>query len=113
MFVKPYSERTAEVIDKASMELVESAYSKAKQLLTEHSEGHRKVAELLLEREVIFREDVERILGPRPWKDEDETKEEKDKGQEKEEAVEEKGPATEEAGNKSEESSENSNEVRE
>ena len=42
--------------------------ARAKQILTEHAEGHHQLAELLIEREVITSEDVERILGPRPWK---------------------------------------------
>ena len=60
-------------------ELVENAYNRAKELLKTHQDQHRQVAELLLEREVIFSDDLERILGKRPWKDdeEEETKEEK------------------------------------
>ena len=42
--------------------------ARAKQILTENAEGHRKIAELRIEREVITHEDVEAILGPRPWK---------------------------------------------
>ncbi|MDL2283088.1 ATP-dependent zinc metalloprotease FtsH [Odoribacter sp. OttesenSCG-928-G04] len=74
-FTKPYSEKTAELIDAEVKELVESAYVRAKQLLSEHQEQHKQVAELLLEREVIFSDDLERILGKRPWHDEDEEKE--------------------------------------
>lgn len=74
-FTKPYSEKTAELIDSEVKELVETAYVKAKQILSEHREQHRQVAELLIEREVIFCDDLERILGKRPWKDEEEEKE--------------------------------------
>ena len=42
--------------------------ARAKQILTDHAEGHHQLAQLLIEREVITAEDVERILGPRPWK---------------------------------------------
>lgn len=79
-FTKPYSEKTAELIDTEVKELVESAYARAKELLKIHQDQHKQVAELLLEREVIFSDDLERILGKRPWKDEEEeteTQEEK------------------------------------
>lgn len=71
-FTKPYSEKTAELIDSEVKELVENAYAQAKKLLKQHQEQHKQVAELLLEREVIFSDDLERILGKRPWKDEEE-----------------------------------------
>ena len=72
-------EQTAALIDSEVKELVENAYNRAKELLKTHQDQHRQVAELLLEREVIFSDDLERILGKRPWKDdeEEETKEEK------------------------------------
>ena len=47
--------------------MINGQYERAKQLLTEHKEGHNQLAELLISREVIFAEDVERIFGPRPW----------------------------------------------
>lgn len=71
-FTKPYSEKTAELIDEEVKILVENAYCRAKDLLQAHKEQHKQVAELLLEREVIFSDDLERILGKRPWKEEDE-----------------------------------------
>ncbi len=71
-FTKPYSEKTAELIDSEVKELVENAYTQAKELLKQHQEQHKQVAELLLEREVIFSDDLERILGKRPWKDDEE-----------------------------------------
>ncbi|HBO26099.1 MULTISPECIES: ATP-dependent zinc metalloprotease FtsH [Culturomica] len=73
-FTKPYSEKTAELIDAEVKEMVEAAYVRAKQLLSDHLEQHREVAELLIEREVIFSDDLERILGKRPWKDEEDEK---------------------------------------
>lgn len=69
---KPYSERTAELIDEEVKNLVETAYARAKAILEEHREQHAQVAELLLEREVIFSDDLERILGKRPWTEDEE-----------------------------------------
>lgn len=66
-FQKPYSEHTAQLIDQEVQNMIETQYARAKSLLTEHSEGHAKLSQLLVEREVVFAEDVERILGPRPW----------------------------------------------
>ncbi|MBO4381440.1 MAG: ATP-dependent zinc metalloprotease FtsH [Bacteroidales bacterium] len=63
---KPYSEKTAEAIDEQVHDLIESCYAKAKQILSDHKEQLDQLAGLLLEREVIFTEDVERILGKRP-----------------------------------------------
>jgi cell division protease FtsH len=66
-FTKPYSEETARMIDQEVQRIINTQYSRAKQLLTEHSAGHNKLAEVLLEREVIYSEDVEIIFGKRPW----------------------------------------------
>lgn len=66
-FQKPYSEHTAQLIDQEVQNMIETQYARAKSLLTEHSEGHAKLSQLLVEREVVFAEDVERIFGPRPW----------------------------------------------
>jgi cell division protease FtsH len=66
-FTKPYSEKTAELIDEEVKILIDSQYERAKQVLKENSEGHAKLANLLLEREVIFSEDLEEIFGKRPW----------------------------------------------
>lgn len=71
-FTKPYSEKTAELIDAEVKAMVSAAYERTKQILSEHREQHRQVAELLIEREVIFSDDLENILGKRPWKDEEE-----------------------------------------
>ena len=64
-FTKPYANETAEAIDREARALIDKAYAMAEQVLTEHSDGLKQLAELLLEREVIFTEDVERILGKR------------------------------------------------
>ena len=67
---KPYSEKTAEEIDNRIHDLVESCYARAKKILSEHKEQLAELAKLLLDREVIFSEDVERILGKRPFQTE-------------------------------------------
>ena len=66
-FQRPYSDTTAKIIDDEVLKMINGQYERAKQLLTEHKEGHNQLAELLISREVIFAEDVERIFGPRPW----------------------------------------------
>ena len=66
-FQKPYSEKTAELIDNEVKNLIAEQYERAKRMLMEHRDGHRQLAELLMEREVIFAEDAERIFGKRPW----------------------------------------------
>lgn len=66
-FQKPYSETTAKVMDDEVLKMIAEQYERAKNMLIEHKEGHNQLAELLIEREVIFAEDVERIFGPRPW----------------------------------------------
>lgn len=66
-FQRPYSETTAKVIDDEVAKMIAEQYNRAKAILTEHKEGHAQLAELLINREVIFAEDVEKIFGPRPW----------------------------------------------
>lgn len=66
-FTKPYSEETAKLIDEEVQKLIAEQYKRAKALLTEHKEGHAALAQLLVDREVIFAEDVEKIFGKRPW----------------------------------------------
>ena len=66
-FTKPFSEKTAETIDKEVRRIVESAYAKAKELIMSHREQLDQLANQLYEKEVLFREDLERIYGPRPW----------------------------------------------
>ena len=64
---KPYSEKTAEVIDSETSAIIAEQMARAKQILLENAEGHNKLAELLIEKEVITSEDVEAVLGARPW----------------------------------------------
>ena len=66
-FQRPYSETTAKVMDDEVLSLINQQYDRAKQILTEHKDGHAELAQLLVEREVIFADDVERIFGKRPW----------------------------------------------
>ena len=66
-FQRPYSDTTAKMIDEEVLKMINEQYARAKQILTEHAEGHAKLAQLLVEREVIFAEDVENIFGKRPW----------------------------------------------
>jgi len=63
----PYSEETAEVMDQEARSLIQMAYERTLAIVQEHLEGVKKVAALLLEKEVIRREDIEGILGPRPY----------------------------------------------
>ena len=69
-FGKPFSEKTNEVIDKEISEIVEKAYERSKQILTEHRDGLEQLASKLLEKEVIFSDDLVDIFGKRPWGDE-------------------------------------------
>lgn len=66
-FTKPYSEKTAELIDSESSKIIALQYARAKKLLEDNAKGHNELAQLLLEKEVIFTEDMERIFGKRPW----------------------------------------------
>ena len=66
-FQKPYSDTTAKMIDEEVLKMINGQYERAKQILTEHKEGHNRLAQLLVEREVIMAEDVEAIFGKRPW----------------------------------------------
>ena len=66
-FQRPYSETTAKIMDDEVLKMINEQYERAKRILTEHKEGHAQLAQLLVEREVIFAEDVEKIFGKRPW----------------------------------------------
>lgn len=66
-FNKPYSDSTAQLIDEEVKKMINEQYVRAKGLLEEHKEGHNQLAQLLMDREVIFAEDVEKIFGKRPW----------------------------------------------
>ena len=66
-FNKPYSDDTAQLIDKEVKKMIAEQYERAKSLLLEHRGGHAELAKVLVEKEVIFAEDVEKIFGKRPW----------------------------------------------
>lgn len=66
-FQRPYSDTTAKIIDDEVLKMINEQYDRAKQILTEHKEGHNQLADLLIKREVIYVEDVENIFGKRPW----------------------------------------------
>ena len=66
-FNRPYSEKTAELIDEEVKQMVNEQYERAKKILSENQEGHNRLAQLLIDKEVIFAEDVEHIFGKRPW----------------------------------------------
>lgn len=66
-FTKPYSEETARLIDQEVQHLINEQYERAKKILSENAQGHNQLANVLLEREVIYSEDVEHIFGKRPW----------------------------------------------
>lgn len=66
-FSKPYSDERAKMIDEEVSRIIAGQYERAKAMLTGHAEGHAKLTEVLLTREVIFTEDVEHIFGKRQW----------------------------------------------
>jgi len=102
-FTKPYSEDTAQAIDVEVKLLIDSQYQRAKNILLEHKEGHAQLAQILIEKEVIFSEDLERIFGKRKWTSRaDELMAESDEKEKKEENA----PQKEENGDDSNSSSE-------
>ena len=66
-FNRPYSEKTAELIDEEVKNMVNEQYERDKKILSDHKDGHQRLSQLLIDREVIFAEDVEEIFGKRPW----------------------------------------------
>ena len=66
-FTKPYSEERARSIDKEVQAIIDQEYKRARQILEEYTQGHHELAQLLLEREVIYTEDAEKIFGKRKW----------------------------------------------
>ena len=66
-FTKPYSEETAKLIDTEVQKIINEQYDRAKRILSENKEGHSKLVQVLLDREVIYSEDVEHIFGKRAW----------------------------------------------
>ncbi|MBO7419169.1 MAG: ATP-dependent zinc metalloprotease FtsH [Bacteroidaceae bacterium] len=106
-FNKPYSEHTAELIDSEVKRMVNEQYERAKRILKDNKEKHNQLAQRLVEREVIFAEDVEEIFGPRPWASRSEeifnaNKISKELKQAEEEAKKRGDKAAEEAANKEE-----------
>ncbi len=82
-FAKPYSEETSRVIDEEVKKLIAEQYQRAKDILNQHLDGMKELASILIEKEVIFADDVERIFGKRPWKSRaDELSEESEKKKE-------------------------------
>ncbi len=66
-FTKPYSEERARSIDKEVQAIIDQEYKRAREILEEYTQGHHQLAQLLLEREVIYTEDAEKIFGKRKW----------------------------------------------
>lgn len=66
-FTKPYSEETALLIDKEVRDMIAKQYERAKELLRKYTEGHNQLADILLEKEVIYADDLKKIFGERPW----------------------------------------------
>ena len=66
-FSKPYSDERARLIDEEVSRIINEQYERAKEILRKFAEGHNKLADVLITREVIFTEDVEKIFGARPW----------------------------------------------
>ncbi len=75
-FTKPYSEETAVLIDKETKKIVENSYQRALKILRDNREGHEKLAQRLLEKEVIFSDDLEELFGKRKGKSKEEEKRE-------------------------------------
>ncbi len=67
MFTNPYSDERARIIDDEVSRIIAEQYERAKAILREHADGHSRLAQTLITREVIYTEDVEHIFGPRPW----------------------------------------------
>lgn len=66
-FTKPYSEKTAEIIDTEVQSIIAEQYERAKKIISNNKENHAQLSQLLIEKEVIFAEDMEQIFGKRPW----------------------------------------------
>lgn len=66
-FQKPFSENTAELIDAEAKAMIAEQYERAKELLLKHADGHHQLAQILLEKEIIYAENLEQIFGKRPW----------------------------------------------
>ena len=86
-FNKPYSEKTAELIDQEVKEMVEGAYERTKKILLENKDKLERLANELLEKEVIFKENLEEIFGKRPW-DKEETADKPEENEKKSDGAE-------------------------
>ena len=102
-FQKPYSEKTAEKIDQEVKKLVDEAYARTKEILLKNQDHLKQLAELLLEKEVIFKDDLEKIFGKRAYDAESRSEQLLKENQESEEA--EKKKQLEQAEGKKEEAS--------
>ncbi|MDE6464752.1 MAG: AAA family ATPase, partial [Muribaculaceae bacterium] len=67
IFTKPYSNDRAQIIDEEVSRIITEQYERAKSILSQYAAGHKELADTLINREVIYTADVERIFGPRPW----------------------------------------------
>lgn len=67
-FSRPYSEETAKLIDEEVAKLIAEQYERAKKILRDYAAQHNRIRDMLIEREVIFHDDVQEVLGKRPWK---------------------------------------------
>ncbi len=95
-FTKPYSEHTSELIDKEISNLVEKQYQRAVDLLTKHEKELTELAEILLDKEVIFKDDLERIFGGRPFENQKKITDKSRKNQSLDEAEKEKSDSAKE-----------------
>ncbi|MBQ8722011.1 MAG: ATP-dependent zinc metalloprotease FtsH [Paludibacteraceae bacterium] len=66
-FSKPYSEATAQLIDREVQRIIDEQYERAKQILLQYKDGHNEVAQILIDKEVLFAEDLEKVFGKRQW----------------------------------------------
>jgi len=107
-FQRPYSETTAKIMDDEVLKMINEQYERAKQILSEHKEGHAQLAQLLIDREVIFADDVEAIFGKRPWTSRAEELLEAQQRAEAERMAEERAKELEAEANKVEEKEEES-----
>lgn len=96
-FQKPYSEETARLIDEEISNIISEQYQRAKDILTEYAKQHNAITELLVEREVIYHDDVQEILGERKWKSRSDEIKELSERKEKKQLVSDPKVATEES----------------
>ena len=94
-FGKPYSEKTSEIIDSEVRKMIEEAYAEAKEILRVTREKLDKLAALLMDKEVMFREDLVEVFGPRPFEEEAKAPEEGKEAEASPESVDEKSSEAE------------------